>query len=79
MAFIKWMDDRSRLVKILFSLPVIGVIWGVYRILGCFLHGKVNVLRLVLAIIWTMWAGMVGWVLDLVAIVLTNHIFWFKD
>lgn len=76
-AFIKWMDDRSRLVKILFCLPIVDIIWGVYRLLGAI--AAKDVLRLVLAIIWIVFAGFVGWVLDLVAIIITNHIFWFVD
>lgn len=76
-AFIKWMDDRSRLVKILFCLPIVDIIWGVYRLLGAI--AKKDVLRLVLAIIWIVFAGFVGWILDLVAIIITNHIFWFVD
>ncbi len=79
MAFIKWMDNRSTLVKILFCLPIIDIIWGIYRVVGCFTKKEINVLRLVLAIIWLLWAGFIGWVLDLVCIILFDHICWFKD
>ena len=48
--FIKWIDGRSKLVKILFCLPVIDIIWGVYRLLLA-IKDK-NWARLVLAIIW---------------------------
>lgn len=75
--FIKWMDNRSRLVKILFCLPIIDIIWGVYRVLGA-IKNK-NWLHLVLAIIWLVIAGFVGWVLDLVCIILFNHICWFQE
>lgn len=76
-SFIKWMDGRSRLVKILFCLPIIDIIWGVYRVLGA-IKNK-NWLHLVLAIIWVFIAGFVGWVLDLVCIILFSHIFWFQE
>ena len=75
--FIKWMDNRSRLVKILFCLPIIDIIWGVYRVLGA-IKNK-NWFHLVLAIIWLFIAGFVGWVLDLVCIILFNHICWFQE
>ena len=42
-AFINWMNGRSRLVKLLFCLPVIDIIWGVYRVLGAI--AKKNWLR----------------------------------
>lgn len=76
-SFIKWMDDQPRIIKILFCLPIIDIIWGVYRIGGAII--KRDPLRLVLAIIWVLIAGFIGWVLDLVAIIGFNHIFWFQD
>ena len=68
--FIKWIDGRSKLVKILFCLPVIDIIWGVYRLLLA-IKDK-NWARLVLAIIWIVIAGYLGWLLDLVCIILTG-------
>lgn len=79
MAFVKWMDSQSKLVKILFCLPVIDIIWGVYRILKATCVKKIDPVRLVLAIAWVLWAGYIGWLLDLVCIILTDHIFWFQD
>ncbi len=75
--FVKWMDDQPRIVKILFCLPIIDIIWGVYRLLGAI--GNKNTLHLVLAIIWIILAGFIGWVLDLICIILTGHIFWFQE
>ena len=77
MAFLKWMDSRSRLVKILFCLPIVDIIWGVYRVFGA-IRNK-NILHLVLEIIWVIWAGFVGWVFDLVFIILFGRICWFKE
>ena len=76
-AFLDWMNSRSRLVKILFCLPIIDIIWGVYRLLGAI--AAKNVLHIVLAAIWIVFAGFIGWVLDLVCILLTGHIFWFVE
>lgn len=76
-AFCNWMDGRSRLVKILFCLPIVDILWGIYRIGGA-IKNK-NWLHLVLAIIWVLIAGFVGWVLDLVFILITGRIFWFKE
>ena len=76
-AFIKWMDSRSRIVKILFCLPFVDIIWAVYRIILAI--KKNDILWLVLGIIWIIVGGFIGWVLDLVCIILFNHIFWFQD
>lgn len=75
--FVKWMDDRSRLEKILLCLPIVDILWGLYRLFGAIKEKDWT--RLVLAIIWVLWAGYIGWVLDLITIILTNHIFWFQD
>lgn len=76
-AFCAWMNERSRLVKILFCLPIIDILWGLYRLFGAI--GDKNILRLVLAIVWIIFGGFIGWVLDLICIILTGHIFWFKE
>ena len=75
--FLNWLDSRPRIVKILFCLPVIDIIWAVYRILLAISKG--NVLQLVLGILWIFFGGMVGWILDLIWIILFNRIFWFKN
>lgn len=75
--FIKWMDQRSRIVKILFCLPFVDIIWAVYRILGAVKNE--NWLHLILGIIWIFFGSFIGWVLDLICIILFNHIFWFQE
>ncbi len=74
---IKWMNNRSRLVKILFCLPIVDILWAVYRIAGAIVNK--NVLHLILAIIWVFFGTFIGWVLDLIWIILFNQIFWFKE
>lgn len=78
MGFIKWMDKRNRIVKIIFCLPILDIIWAIYRIVGCF-AGKFKPIRLVLAIIWLIVGGFVLWILDLIWVIIFNHICWFKD
>lgn len=76
-AFCKWMDDLPRIVKILFCLPIVDILWGVYRLGGAIANK--NLLHIVLSVIWILWAGFIGWVLDLVAIIISDHIFWFQE
>jgi len=73
-AFLKWMDGRSRLVKILFCLPIIDIIWGVYRLGGAIV--RKDGLWIVLSVIWILIAGYIGWLLDLICIIIFGHIFW---
>ncbi len=75
--FCNWLDSQSRLVKILFCLPVIDVVWAIYRIGGAIANK--NWLHLVLAILWVVIGPTFGWILDLVCSIVFNHIFWFKE
>ena len=76
-SYIKWMDGHSRLIKIILCIWILDITWAVYRILGA-IKNK-NWFHLVLAIIWIVAAGTVGWILDLVWIILKNRIFWFQE
>lgn len=75
--FIEWMNYQPRIVKILFCLPILDILWGVYR-LGGAIKNK-NALHIVLSVFWIFWAGFFGWILDLICIIITNHIFWFVE
>ena len=77
-AYCKWMDGHSRLIKIILCLWILDITWAVYRI-GRAVVAK-NWFHMVLGILWILAAGTVGWILDLVWIILFNRIFWFaKD
>ena len=76
-AFCNWMDSQPRIIKILFCLPIIDILWGIYRLGGAIANK--NVLHIVVSVIWIIWAGFIGWVLDLVFILLTGRICWFKE
>ena len=75
--YLKWMDSRSRLVKIILCIWILDITWAVYRIGGA--ARKRNWLRFVLAILWVIAAGTVGWILDIIWIILFNRVFWFKE
>lgn len=73
---IKWFDDAPLLVKIILALPVLNITWGVYRLCSAITSG--NVLQIVLAIILLVAGPTVWWIVDIIAIILTGRILWFK-
>ncbi len=73
--YIKWMDGHSRLVKLLLCIWILDITWAVYRI-GKAVVNK-SALQLVLGILWILAAATVGWILDIIWIILFNKIFWF--
>ena len=75
--FCNWLDGQSKLVKVILCIWVLDIVWAIYRIGGAIANK--NMLHLILAILWVLMSATVGWILDVVSILLTNHIFWFKE
>ena len=75
--FCNWLDDQSKLVKVILCIWILDIVWAIYRIGGAIANK--NMLHLILAILWVLMSATVGWILDVVSILLTNHIFWFKE
>lgn len=71
-----WMEDNPRWLKLIFCIWILDLTWVVYRIFKSFENG--SFLQLLLAILWIFMAGTVGWVLDVIWIIVFNHPFWFK-
>lgn len=64
MSFVNWMDQQPLIVKVIFSLPGIDIIWGIYRVIkGA--ETKSNGL-LVIGILWLVLGWNILWVIDLV-------------
>ena len=72
----KALDNLPKIVKILLCLPVLDIVWAIYRI-GEAVANK-NVIYLILGILWIFFGATIGWILDLISIIVANRIFWFK-
>lgn len=72
--FVAWMDGQSKVVKIIFSIPVLNFLWVIYRI--CKSGSEKNVLGVVLGILlfFVFW-GL--WILDIITLVLSDKVLWF--
>lgn len=75
-AYCKWMEHLPRIAKILLCLPIVNILWGIYRIFSVFTN--FNVLRLILGIIWFFCGPVFLWILDLIWMLVFGHILWFK-
>ena len=66
-SFVKWMDDAPIWLKIIFALPVIDIIWAVYRIIKGAAYGK---LSLILGgILWIILGWLALWLIDIICII----------
>jgi hypothetical protein len=68
MSFVKTFDELPFLVKVLFALPVLNIVWAIYRIVkgAC----TENYVMLVVGIIWILAGSSICWILDLVFLLL---------
>lgn len=69
-------DGLPKIAKVLLCLPIVDIVWAIYRIGEAIANN--NVLHLVLGILWIFCGATIGWILDLVSILVTGRIFWFK-
>ena len=66
--FIKMINDLPKLVKIILCLPMLDIIWAIYRIVKG-IDKKNNVL-LVLGILWIIPGAAFAWVVDIITTIL---------
>lgn len=71
---IKAFDELPLIVKIIFSLPGLGLIWGVYRV--CRSIDKSNVLGIVLGILSVPLGACILWLIDLICVIMNGKIWW---
>ena len=71
---IKAMDNLSWVVKLILCIPVLDIVWNVYRLLRSI--DASNVLGIVLSIVLIIGAPIV-WLIDLICVIVNKKIWWF--
>lgn len=74
-SYVKWMDSNSKLVKVLLALPIINILWWVYRLFKSIDEG--NVLGIVLAILLLIIGIPFLWIIDLITLIVMDKVLWF--
>ena len=64
--FVKWMDEAPLWLKIVFALPVIDIIWAIYRIVKGIAYGKMS--RVIVGILWIILGWIALWLIDIICI-----------
>lgn len=72
--YVAWMDKQSKLVKVIFALPVINLLWAIYRIFKSV--SEKNVLGIVLGILLLIFGFVIIWILDIITLILYNKVLW---
>ncbi|MBE6674309.1 MAG: hypothetical protein E7596_04285 [Ruminococcaceae bacterium] len=68
-------DNLPWIVKILLCLPVVAIVWSVYRLIKSISVG--NVLGIVLSIVLLVAGPSFFWIFDLICVILNKKIWWF--
>lgn len=74
--YIKWMERNPKWLKLVLCIWVLDWSWAIWRILKAV--QKNSIVELILGIVWILWGGTIGWLFDVVSIILTDYPFWFK-
>lgn len=72
---VAWMDKQSKLVKVILALPVIDIVWVIYRIMKS--AKKNDGLGIVLGVILIIVGLPFLWLVDIITILLNDRVLWF--
>ena len=72
-ALVSMIDDLPLILKLIFCIPAVNIVWAIYRIVKGVTEQ--NILVLVVGIIWIIGAVSIGWLIDLIGILLKGHPF----
>lgn len=73
-ALVKSMDGLSKLFKIILALPVLDIVWVVYRLIKSI--SKKNTLGIILGIVLIIVGIPFLWIVDIITIVLFDKVLW---
>ena len=73
-SLIKSFDNLPKLVKLIFALPGLDIIWGVYRLIRSINKG--NLLGILLGIIMLAVCPAIFWIVDIITILLADKVLW---
>lgn len=73
-ALVKAFDGFPKIVKIILALPVLDIVWAIYRL--CRSISKKSTLGIVLAILMLFFCPALFWIVDIITIALTGKVLW---
>ena len=73
-SLIKSFDNLPLIVKIIFTLPLLDILWVVYRLIRSIVHN--NVLGIVLAVLLIVIGLPFLWLVDIITLIVTGKVIW---
>ncbi len=71
---IKFFDNLPLIVKIILALPVLDVVWAVYRL--CRSLNKNNAVGIILAIVMLLLCPAIFWLIDILTLLVVKKVIW---
>ena len=71
---VKAFDNLPKIVKLILCIPVISIVWGIYRL--CRSIAKKSLLGIILGIIMLFVNAAIFWIVDIITIILFNKVLW---
>lgn len=75
--FTKAIEGLPFIVKLIFCIPALDIIWSIYKLLKGIESG--DILKIVLGILTIVPGAAFMWLCDLIFLLLYGRPFWFKD
>lgn len=72
---VKAIDNLPWLVKLILCIPVLDIVWAVYRVIRSLAAG--NVLGIVLSIVLIIVGIPFLWLIDLICVIVSKNVWWF--
>jgi hypothetical protein len=73
----KSMEKLPLIVKLILCIPVLDIVWSIWKLLKGIISG--DVLKIILGILTIIPGAAFMWLLDIICVLLSGRPFWFKD
>lgn len=72
--YVNWMEKNPRIVKLIFCIPGLHLLWGFYRLFKSVVEKNTG--GIILAIILLLIGWIILWLVDIVTIIISNEVLW---
>lgn len=72
--YINAFDNLPLVVKIIFALPMLDILWAIYRL--CKSFSKQNTVGIVLAVLMLIVCPALFWLVDIITLAFTGKVLW---
>ena len=72
--FINWMDGNSKVLKVVLAIPLLDILWVVYRLFKSL--EKKNTIGVIFAVVLIIVGIPFLWLVDIITLVLKDEVLW---